>query len=55
MKKYVKTFKFRGKKYGIRKGSNLHAIGVLTGAFALALVTYLLLCVFVGIGNGLSL
>ena len=53
MKKYCATFKLFGKKYGIRKGSNLHAIGVLAGIFGMALLGYVLLCLFVGLGNTL--
>ena len=52
-KKYCATFKFFGKKYGIRRGSNLHAIGVLLGMIASGVVTYVLLCAVVGIGNTL--
>lgn len=52
-KKYCATFKFCGKKYGIRKGSNLHAIGVLGGTLAAAVVAYILLCVAFGIGGTL--
>lgn len=46
-KKYCATFKLFGKKYGIRKGSNLHAIGVLAGIFGMALLGYVLLCLWV--------
>lgn len=52
-KKYVKTFKFRGKKYGIIKGGNLHAIGVLAGIVGTAVLLYVLLCLVVGVGNAL--
>lgn len=52
-KKYCATFKFRGKKYGIRKGSNLHAIGVLSGMIASGVVAYVLLCVAFGLGGTL--
>ena len=54
MRKYCVTFKLFGKNIGlIRRGSNLHAITVLGGAFALALLGYITLCLFVGIGNTL--
>ena len=53
MKKYCATFKFFGKKYGIRKGSNLHAIGVLSGMVASTVVTYVLLCMATGLGSTL--
>ena len=52
-KKYVATFKFFGKKYGIRRGSNLHAIGVLAGLFGVTLLGYVTLCLWTGIGNAL--
>lgn len=53
MKKYCATFKLFGKKYGIRRGSNLHAIGVLTGMIGTAILLYVLLCLVVGVGNTL--
>ena len=46
-------FKFRGKKYKIRKGGNLHAIMVLGGTVGMGLLGYVLLCLFVGLGNAL--
>ena len=49
------TFKFRGKKYKIRKGGNLHAALVLLGMFSTVIVGYVLLCMFVGIGNSFNL
>ena len=53
MKKYCATFKLFGKKYGIRKGSNLHAIGVLVSILGAGAIAYILLCLLVGLGGTL--
>lgn len=51
MKKYVATFKLFGKKYGIIRGGNLHAIGVLAGMLITAVLGYATVCMWVGLGN----
>ena len=43
--------KFRGKKYKIRKGGNLHTALVLFEMFAIAILGYILVCMFVGLGG----
>ena len=52
-RKYVKTFKLFGKKYGVRRGGNLHAIGVLAKIFGMGALAYILICLFVGLANTL--
>lgn len=52
-KRHVATFKLFGKKYGVRRGGNLHALAILFGMLSATALGYILICLFVGYANTL--